>query len=130
MIQTTYIEMARIYEDQEELAAQDNPSGTSHQFTNIHDKGYRLTLAAMKSGQTILQPIFAQSDQQFTRGETIHSACVAVIRLGNERAVKRAKMSMLIQQGPTNRHTLDLEMLADVWLAWGFQIIFMYSNNV
>ena len=57
-------------------------------FVNILDKGYRITLSTNKEGQSCLQPIFAKSDEQFTRDQMLHSACVAVVRSGNERAVK------------------------------------------
>ena len=50
-------------------------------------------------GQNCLQPEFAKSDEHFRRrDQTLHSACVAVIRSGNERAVKMAKNSWLIKR--------------------------------
>jgi hypothetical protein len=67
---------------------------------NVFDKGYRCTLAVcMPGGQNCLQPEFAKSDEQSRRDQTLHSACVAVIRSGNERAVKMAKNSWLDQAG-------------------------------
>ena len=65
-------------------------------FINIFDKGYRVSLLAAKQGQTCLQPCFAKSDQQFKRDQLLHSACVAHVRSGNERAVKIAKTSKII----------------------------------
>jgi hypothetical protein len=65
-------------------------------------------------GQNCLQPEFAKSDEQFRRDQTLHSACVAVIRSGNERAVKMAKNSWLIKRGCVDQ-LWDLEMLAEAW---------------
>ena len=61
------------------------------------------------------------------RDQTLHSACVAVIRSGNEHAVKMAKLSWLIKRGCVDQ-LWDLNMLADVWLAWGFQVNYMYDT--
>jgi hypothetical protein len=59
--------------------------------------------------------------------DMLHSAEVAIIRSGNERAVKHFKHSWIIQRGI--RHSnFDLAMLNDIWLAWGFQINFMYET--
>jgi hypothetical protein len=65
-------------------------------------------------GQNFLQPEFAKSDEQLRRDQTLHSACVAVIRSGNERAVKMAKNSWLIKRGCVDQ-LWDLDMLAEVW---------------
>ena len=63
--------------------------------------------------QFCLQPIFAQSDKQFSRNNVLHSASVAVIRSGNERAVKNAKHCWIIKRGV--RHpNFDLDMLDDI----------------
>jgi len=95
-------------------------------FVNILDKGYRITLAAINEGQTCLQPIFAKSDEQFTRNEMLHSACVAVLRSGNERGVKYMKTSWIIKRGIPNGN-FSLVLLDDIWMAWGFQVNFMYD---
>jgi hypothetical protein len=68
-------------------------------------------------GQRCLQPAFAKSDEQFRRDEGLHSACVAVVRSGNERSVKQ-----VVDQ------IWDLSMLDDVWFIWGFQVNFMYDT--
>jgi hypothetical protein len=72
---------------------------------------------------------FAKSNEQFRRDQTLHSACVAAIRSGNEHAVKMAKNSWLIKQGCIDQ-LWDLDMLADVWLLlWGFhQVNFLHCT--
>ena len=94
---------------------------------NIFDKGYRCVLAAKAEDQQCLQPVFAKSDQQFRAGETLYSGCVAVVRSGNERAVNRCKMSWFLKRG-TKDQSWDHSVLADVWLAWGFQVNLMYDK--
>ena len=46
-------------------------------FLNIFDRGYRLTQAAWRNGQFVLQPTFAQCDRHFTTSEVLQSAAVA-----------------------------------------------------
>ena len=48
-------------------------------------------------------------------------------RSGNERLVKHANHSKFIARGTEGQPRLDLEMLSDIWLAWGFQMNFMYE---
>jgi hypothetical protein len=117
--------MVKIFEEQEAFAAEDKLS--SQTFVNVLDKGYRSVLDSLMSGQKCLQPVFAQSDEQFRRDETLHSGCVAVVRSGNERSVKRVKMSWLVKRGCVDQ-IWNLSLLADVWLVWGFQINFMYDT--
>jgi hypothetical protein len=95
-------------------------------FTIILDRGYRITLDAMRmGGHFVLQPIFANTaDQQFTTEENHVSSTVATDRAGNERAVKYEKISHKIKYGlQTNQSS---ERLCDMWLVWGFQTNFMY----
>ena len=94
-------------------------------FINIFDKGYRVSAA--EQGQTCLQPCFVKSDQQVKRDQLLHSACVAHVRSGNERAVKIAKTSKIIGNG-IPKHIFDLCLLDDIWMAWGFQLNFMYDS--
>jgi hypothetical protein len=96
-------------------------------FTVVLDKGYRVVLDAFRNGgHFVLQPIFAQHDRQFTTGETLHSATVATDRAGNERAVKYLKISKYIKTGLlTNESAVRM---CDTWLAWGFQVNFMYKS--
>ena len=77
---------------------------------NILNKGYRVTIIAKQHLQTCLQPIFAQSDKQFTYHDVLHSACIAVKRSRNKRAVKKMKHSWIVQRGVCNP-SFDLTML-------------------
>jgi hypothetical protein len=71
------------------------PHNNLQTFTNIVDKGYRCGMAAWRAGkQLVLQPVFAKSD---TKQQVHCSANVAADRSGNERAVKMAKHSALIE---------------------------------
>merc|ERR1712032_1206587 len=120
-----YIERSEILKQQQLF--QEGDESSNNQFINIFDKGYRVTLLARDHAQSCLQPIFAQSDIQFFRNELLHSASVAVIRSGNERAVKIMKYSWILQRG-INHPNFKLSVLDDIWLAWGFQINFMYNT--
>ena len=121
-----YITGTKILEEQKKFAEGDFSS--PEPFLNIFDKGYRSVLDARAcGGQRCLQPAFAQSDKKFSQMETLHSACVAVVRSGNERAVQRAKMSWLVKRGCMNQ-LWPLDLLDDLWLAWGFQANFMYAS--
>jgi hypothetical protein len=122
---TSYIDLVKVLKEQKEFAESD--VSTENGFLNIFDKGYRCTLAALKEGQKCWQPDFAQSDKQFSRDSTLHSAGVAVVRSGNERAVKTMKLSWQIRNGVVSPNQ-DLRIVADHWLAWGFQVNFMYST--
>jgi hypothetical protein len=77
--------MAGVLKEQKEFAEVDETSEES--FLNTFDEGHRCTLAAPKQGQDSLQPVFAKSDEQFSRDQTLHSACVAAIRSRDEGAV-------------------------------------------
>ena len=57
----------------------------------------------------------------------MHSVAIAVLRSGNERAVKRVKNSWIIQKSIRSAR-YDLSTLDDIWLAWGFQVNFMYNT--
>lgn len=59
--------------------------------------------------------------------EVLHNATIAVIRSGNERAVKQTKYSWIVQKG-INHAKYDPSMLDNIWLAWGFQVNFMYNT--
>lgn len=121
---TEYVTLAEVLKLQRDFAKWDQSS--SETFLNIFDKGYRCTLEASQMGQRCLQPTFAQSDQQFSREATLISAAIAVVRSSNERAVNRMKLSWKIRDGATNARC-NMTVLADIWLAWGFQVNFMYS---
>jgi len=120
-----YLKLVKIFEQQQRFANEDTSSPLS--FLNILDKGYRSVLEALNHGQRCMQPAYADSDRQFRRDETLHSACVAVVRSGNERAVKQAKLSWLVKRGCIDQGW-ELSFVADIWLAWGFQVNFMYDT--
>jgi len=75
---------------------------------------------------TGLQPSFAKSDSRFRRDETLSSAIVASDRSGNERAVRLTKMAGYIGRGLES--TQSMERIHKSWLAWGFQINFMFGK--
>ena len=117
-----------VLEDQQQFAKNDTSSEDHEPFLNIFDKGFRNVLDARRCGQRCLQPVFARSDEQFTRDETLHSACVAQItRSGNERAVRLTKKSRFITHR-NNDTPWDVELVCDEWLGWTFQINFMYDQ--
>ena len=98
-------------------------------FINALDRGYRVTKAAWKLGQFILQPIFAKSDRQFTTIETLKAASVAADRSGNERSVRTCKMANIFSNHAKHGNkTEDVRRLCDFWIAHGFQVNFMYKN--
>ena len=76
--------------------------------------------------QNSWQPIFAKSDEQFQRNNLLLSARVAVNRSGNERGVKYMKHSWVVWQG-IKHGNFDLTTIDDIWLAWGFQVNFIYK---
>jgi hypothetical protein len=73
----------------------------------------------------VLQPTFSQGDRHFTTCEVLGSASVAADRSGNERSVRRSKMSSYVKRGTTQHK--DIVRLCDVWLAWSWQTNFMYA---
>jgi hypothetical protein len=94
-------------------------------FTNIVDKGKCCIMAAWRVGkQLFLQPAFARSDQKFSTREVNRSSMVASDRSGNERAGNMAKRAGVLKRGLRPNESADV--IADVWIAWGFQANFMY----
>ena len=53
------------------------------------------------------------------------SSTVASDRSGNERAVNVAKRAGVLKRGLRPNESSDV--IADVWIAWGFQANFMYK---
>lgn len=96
-------------------------------FTNTVDKGFRIALEAAQEKQTCMQPDFSKGDFQFTGKETLHTACIAMVRSGNERAVKRCKMSWFIKRGCAYQ-LWNENLVCDMWEAWTFQANFMYDK--
>jgi hypothetical protein len=121
---TEYLERCGLLEAQKQFQQKDNSSNLP--FTNILDKGYRSILSAWRAGgQLLLQPFFAKSDRKFSSEEILQSAAVASDRSANERAVRVMKRSGVFTDGIHPRQ--NLEMMDDMWLAWGFQSNFMYK---
>lgn len=95
-------------------------------FLNILDKGYRVTAYAFRSGkQLVLQPHFTNAMKNFSTKETLGTAEVASNRSGNERGVNRMKSSKYISNGI--RKGGSFVRMNKVWLAYGFQVNFMYA---
>jgi hypothetical protein len=93
-------------------------------FTNIVDEGYRCIMAAWRAGkQLFLQPAFARNDRKFNTREVNRSSTVASDRSGNERAVNVAKRAGVLKRGLRPNESSDV--IADVWIAWGFQANFL-----
>ena len=55
--------------------------------------------AISAGGQLVLQPAFATSDRKFNTQEIVSSAAIAADCSGNERAMKRCKMSGYLKRG-------------------------------
>lgn len=122
---TRFIEDTNILAKQKQFAESD--ASSEKPFLNIFDKGYQCTLMASEYGQTCLQPAFAEFEKQFAANTTLYSGAVAVVRSGNERAVKRCKMSWVLKRG-AKEQMWDVDFLCDAWDAWTFQVNFMYEK--
>ena len=121
-----YMEKSGILKRQKEFAEKDLVNGKVKPYCNVLDKGYRIMRKAYREGkQTCLQPKFAKSDAQFTSDELNYSGSVAADRSGNERAVRRAKLSSTLRRG-LKPHG-NPARLNKIWEAWGFQTNFMYG---
>ena len=116
----------KVFERQMALSDKDEYKGRKCRHNNVLDKGYRLTQQAYEWEQECSQPIFAKSDRRFARNETIVSASIAADRSGNERAVNLAKKSGYIKTGLTPGGCP--KRLSNAWLAWSFQVNFMYNT--
>ena len=119
-----YLSKTETFEKQKQFTEADKTS--DEPALNVLDKGYRSCLAAQKEGQQCMQPNFAQSDMRFNSNQTLNSAAVAVVRSGNERAVRVVKRSWFVRRGGSLGF-LDLSLINDVWMAWGFRVNFIYS---
>jgi len=120
-----YQTLTEVLETQEKFVMED-PVNSDIPFLNFLDKGYRVVLAAWRAGrQLTLQPDFARSDRRFNSQEVLWYATVANDHSGNERQVNVSKRSGLISRGL--QHNQCPSTIADAWLAWGFQVNFMYK---
>ena len=124
-----YIRQSKILEMQQQFQEEDkDPDGEIIAFINIFDKGYRVLLDCRKNGKQLCwQPAFARSDERYGSYSTLLTAAVAYTRSGNERSVKHLKHSWQIAFGFKGMPTVDLDVISDLWLAWGFQMNFMYE---
>ena len=104
--------------------AENDPSSILH-FLNIFDKGYHMLLETHKHGQLCCQP--DKADDQFGGDKVLRTGCVAVVRSGNERAVKRSKMSWFLKRGCIDQ-LWDTDFLCDVWEAFTFRVNFMFDK--
>jgi hypothetical protein len=78
-----------------------------------------------QQGQLCCQPDKANL---LSNGEAVlHTACVAVMRSGNERGVKRGKLSWFVKNGMKHK-LMDIDLMCDVWEAWTFRVNFMYKD--
>jgi len=123
-----YQDETKIFDKQHQFASTfDRVNNKLVPFVNIVDKGYRINLPAWRAGrQTVLQPIFSKSDRMFTGTETAVSGSIASDRSGNERAVKYSKISSVLKRGLQQQGSPA--MMADIWLAWTFQVNFMFER--
>ena len=124
-----YVDKSGILKEQDKFANADpEKDGTVIPFTNVFDKGYRVTLACYEHGKQLCwQPVFRKSDERYGRYATLLTAVVAHLRSGNERSVKHMKHSWFIARGTVGQPQFSLDFVADIWLGWGFQINFMYD---
>jgi len=125
-----YVRKAEILKYQEQFANDDSvrdKDGEIIPFVNVFDKGYRVILDCIKHGKQLCwQPVFMKSDKRYGRYATLRTAVVAYVRSGNERSVKHLKHSWFIVRGTVGQQ-FDLSFVSDMWLAWGFQMNFMYD---
>ena len=122
-----YITKSKILESQQQFSTNYDSSSVNVPWYNVLDRGYRVTHEAWKVGkQHVYQPTFANGTKRFTGSQTIRSGATAAVRSGNERAVNIIKNSHYLRNGL--RPFESVVDLCDVWLAWGFQVNFMYKG--
>lgn len=80
-----YMTKTDILKEQMRFALDDMVNGMVIAFTNVMDKGYRITMDCQEAGnQKTLQPDFMRCDKIFRAVESLSSATVASDRSGNE----------------------------------------------
>jgi hypothetical protein len=121
-----YLVRSGILDLQEQFIKLYDSEDDSAKWINILDKGYKVVGECFVHGeQECLQPAFAHAGMpKFTAEETQLTAAVAADRGANERAVRLCKLSKYIDDG--YKGTVDVVQLCDVWLAWSFQVNFVY----
>jgi hypothetical protein len=111
---------------QQEFQESDKIDETIIPFIQILDRGYQVQKASLDAGkQKVEQPFFADKEGFFSTSQVQRSAAVASERSGNERAVRICKLPGYIQRGPHSRSEMD--RFCNVWLAWTFQVNFMFA---
>ena len=121
-----YQKQNKIFEKQKEFADTDLVRGKVLPFSTVLDKGYRCILDAHRAGgQECIQPVFAKSDRRFSGNDTLSSASVAYDWSGNERGVGLSKKGGFVKRGLLPGGCP--KRLNNAWLAWGFQVNFMYK---
>ena len=72
--------------------------------------------------------MFGRSNHHCSSFGFLLTALVASTRSGNERSVKKAKISRFIGRGGFDGcSTFNTELLADMWLSWGFMMNVTYA---
>ena len=123
-----YMTKSFILKEQMEFALNDMVNGIMIAFTNVMDKGYRITMDCQEAGnQKTLQPDFMRSDKQFRAVESLSSATVASDRSGNERCVRLSKQSGFVRRGKSGNGSLT--RLDNAWLGWGFMCNFLFEST-
>ena len=80
-----YMTKTDILKEQMRFALDDRVNGMVIAFTNVMDKGYRITMDCQEAGnQKAVQPDFMRCDKIFRAIESLSSATVASDRSGNE----------------------------------------------
>ena len=100
------IDQTKILKLQKAFQDKDLVEGIVKEFLNIFDKGYHQLLQAKENGQRTLVPdsgvLVAECHENLFR-----AASVAVTRSGNERAVRRAKISDFVKKGGKEGWTIE-----------------------
>ena len=124
-----YVKACGFLKEQETFASTNVlQDGSILPFINVFDKGYGVNMECLKYGKQLCwQPVFADSDKRYGTYATLLTAVVAYTRSGNERSVKHMKHSWFIANGSKDMPKIDLELVSDIWLTWGFQVNFMYD---
>ena len=122
-----YVLKSGILQQQYEYLQQYDEEYKHIRWTNILDKGFRITAEAWNVGeQLVFQPTFANSNKHFIAYDVLRSAAVASDRGANERGVRLTKVCNYVKSGLRQNERTD--RLDDAWKVWGFQINFMYEK--
>jgi hypothetical protein len=110
---TAYMQLGQVFEALSNylLTSTYKDNNTQYiSFTIVLDMGYRVVLDAYQNvGHLVLQPIFAQSDWQFSTVQTLISSAVATNRAGNKQAVRYLEKREYIKKGLlTNKSTVRM----------------------